>query len=68
MLYVAFYLFGNWSMAQVLEVARFNYWYKFAAAIVLTPLLYLAHYAIDRYLGPAETAELQAEAVVDKSV
>jgi hypothetical protein len=35
---------------------------------VLTPLLYLAHYFIDRYLGPAETAELQAEASVDKSV
>jgi len=67
-LYVAFYLFGNWSMTQVLDVARFNYWYKFAAAIVLTPLLYLAHYGIDRYLGPAETAELQEEAFVDKGV
>ena len=67
-LYVAFYLFGNWSMAQVVSVAKFNYWYKFAAAIVLTPVLYLAHYAIDRYLGPEETAELQEEAFVDKSV
>ena len=67
-LYVAFYLFGNWSMAQVISVAKFNYWYKFAAAIVLTPLLYLAHYAIDRYLGPEETAELQEEAVSDVSV
>jgi hypothetical protein len=31
-------------------------------------VLYLAHYAIDRYLGPAETVELQQEAIVDKSV
>ena len=38
------------------------------AAILLTPLLYLAHYAIDRYLGPAETAELQEEAVNNDSV
>ena len=67
-LYVAFHVFGNWPMAQVLAVAKFNYWYKFAAAIVLTPVLYLAHYAIDRYLGPAETAKLQAEATVDKGV
>lgn len=65
-LYVAFYLFGNWSMAQVVSVAKFNYWYKFAAAIVLTPVLYLAHYSIDRYLGPAETAELQVEALADE--
>jgi hypothetical protein len=35
---------------------------------LLTPLLYVAHYLIDRYLGPAETAELQQEAAVDKSV
>ena len=67
-LWVAFYLFGNWRMAQVLEVAKFNYWYKFAAAILLTPLLYLAHYAIDRYLGPAETAEVQQEALEDRGV
>lgn len=67
-LFVAFYVFGNWSFGQVLRVANFNYWYKFAAAILLTPLLYLAHFLIDRYLGPAETAELQQEAAADVSV
>ncbi|RZK30902.1 MAG: VUT family protein [Hymenobacter sp.] len=67
-LYVAFYVFGNWPLKQVVEVATFNYWYKFAAAVLLTPLLYLAHYAIDRYLGPADTEELQEEAFIDKSV
>lgn len=67
-LYVAFYIFGNWSLAQVVSVANFNYWYKFAAAILLTPVLYLAHYLIDRYLGPADTLELQHEAVADDSV
>ena len=62
-LYVAFFLFGNWRMAQVLAVASTNYWYKFAAAIVLTPVLYLAHYLIDKYLGPADSTELQEQAV-----
>jgi uncharacterized integral membrane protein (TIGR00697 family) len=67
-LFVAFYLFGNWSFDQVLRVANTNYWYKFAAAILLTPLLYVAHFLIDRYLGKEETTELQQEAVADVSV
>lgn len=67
-LYVAFYVFGNWSLGQVVSVANFNYWYKFAAAILLTPVLYAAHFLIDRYLGPDETLELQEEAVLNDSV
>ncbi|GAA3933327.1 queuosine precursor transporter [Hymenobacter algoricola] len=67
-LYVAFYVFGNWSFAQVLDVANTNYWYKFAAAILLTPVLYLAHFLIDRYLGKEGTVELQQEAAADVSV
>lgn len=66
-LYVAFYVFGNWTMDQVLSVANTNYWYKFAAAILLTPVLYLAHFLIDRYLGPEETTALQHEAVANVS-
>jgi uncharacterized integral membrane protein (TIGR00697 family) len=67
-LYVAFYVFGNWTLDQVLSVANTNYWYKFAAAILLTPVLYLAHYLIDRYLGQEETTELQQEAAANVSV
>jgi uncharacterized integral membrane protein (TIGR00697 family) len=67
-LFVAFKLFGNWTMDQVLSVANTNYWYKFAAAILFTPVLYLAHFLIDKYLGQAETTELQREAVADVSV
>ncbi|MCA8829281.1 queuosine precursor transporter [Hymenobacter pini] len=67
-LFVAFYVFGNWTFDQVLSVANTNYWYKFAAAILLTPLLYLAHAIIDRYLGDEATRELQQEAVADKAV
>jgi queuosine precursor transporter len=48
---IAFYIFGNWSMAQIISVGIINYIYKFIVAIALTPLLYIAHYYIDRYLG-----------------
>ena len=67
-LYVAFYVFGNWTFDQVISVANTNYWYKFAAAILLTPVLYLAHFLIDKYLGKEETVELQEEAVENVSV
>lgn len=50
-LWVAFYLFGNWSFKQVVAVGIINYIYKFVVAILLTPLLYFAHHLIDRYLG-----------------
>lgn len=59
-LFVAFFVFGNWSMKQVLSVAAINYMYKFGVAILLTPLLYLAHYLIDGYLGHRQ-AEAQIE-------
>lgn len=67
-LYVAFFVFGNWTLDQVVSVANTNYWYKFAAAILLTPVLYVAHFLIDRYLGPDDTQELQTEAAVNQSV
>lgn len=50
-LIVAFKIFGNWTWPQVISVAIINYVYKFGAAVILTPVLYAAHYIIDRYLG-----------------
>ena len=50
-LFVAFNLFGNWSMQQVIAVGVVNYIYKLLVAIGLTPLIYVAHSAIDRFLG-----------------
>jgi len=50
-LYIAFYVFGNWDGATVLSVGFNNYIYKFLVAILLTPVLYLAHAAIDKYLA-----------------
>ncbi len=59
---IAFYVFGNWSVDQVLAVGTVNYLYKGAIAILTTPLLYVAHYFIDRYLGVAQAEELVKEA------
>jgi uncharacterized integral membrane protein (TIGR00697 family) len=50
-LFIAFYLLGNWSMEQVLQVGLIQYTYKVALAILLTPIIYLAHWVIDGYLG-----------------
>lgn len=53
-LFVAFY--GPMSLQAIIAVTLFNYVYKFLVAIVITPVIYLAHWGMDRYLG-AETAE-----------
>ncbi|HVD96882.1 MAG TPA: queuosine precursor transporter [Cytophagaceae bacterium] len=54
-LFVAFYLLPapekKWSMALVLSVGIINYIYKVTMAVLLTPLIYMAHTLIDRYLG-----------------
>lgn len=64
---IAFYVFGNWSLSQIVAVGIMNYIYKMTVAIVLTPLLYLGHGIIDRYLGKELAAEMIAEASQDKS-
>ncbi len=61
-LIVAFYILGGWSLSQVLAVGTTNYIYKFLIAIALTPLLYVAHYFIDRYLGKEIAEDLMDEA------
>lgn len=65
-LLIAFYILSptgsRWSIAQVLSVGVINYIYKFTIAILLTPLIYFAHYFIDRFLGKELSEELQQEA------
>ena len=50
-LFIAFYFLGNWSLEQVFRVGMVQYLYKVFLAIALTPLIYLAHIVIDKYLG-----------------
>ena len=50
-LFVAFYLFNTYPLSLVLAISGINYIYKFIVAVLLTPVIYGAHWLIDRYLG-----------------
>lgn len=65
---IAFYVFGNWSLSQIIAVGLINYAYKFSVAILLTPLLYVGHIAIDRYLGKELAEKMAKEASEDHSL
>ena len=47
---IAFYAFGDWTLSQWMNVSLNNYFYKFFVAILFTPLLYVAHYFIEKYV------------------
>ena len=52
-IFIAFYINPqyNWSWQMVAAIGIVNYTYKFVVAILMTPLLYVVHSIIDRYLG-----------------
>ena len=55
---VAFWLPGKVQTSEFLIVAGANYSYKLIIALAVTPLLYLGHSMIDRYLGLEEAQRL----------
>lgn len=63
---IAFYILApddsRWSLQQLISVGTINYIYKFIVAIALTPLIYLGHYLIDRYLGKELAEQMTTEA------
>ncbi len=61
-LIIAFYIGGNWPLKLVLAVGVVNYIYKFIVAVLLTPVLYLVHAGIDRYLGHDLAKQMMDEA------
>jgi len=58
-LFIAFYLLGNWSLVQVASVGLIQYIYKVTLAIIFTPAIYLMHGIIDKYLGKEKSIEMQ---------
>ena len=52
-IFIAFYLNPayHWSWQMVAAIGLVNYTYKFVVAILMTPILYLVHNLIDRFLG-----------------
>jgi uncharacterized integral membrane protein (TIGR00697 family) len=59
-LFIAFY--GVFTNSQIVAIGITNYIYKFLVAIALTPIIYLGHSIIDRYLGKDEADKISAEA------
>lgn len=63
-LFIAFS--GVFTNNQIVAIGITNYIYKFAVALALTPLIYLGHIIIDKYLGK-EAAEKISEEATEKS-
>lgn len=62
-LYIAFVLGPQqWSISLFLAVGVVNYAYKFMVAVLLTPVIYAAHWLIDQYLGKALSEDLRRKA------
>ena len=70
-LFIAFYIGKRiqqgqgdpWSMNQVLTTGTGNYIYKFIVAILLTPVIYLVHNMIEKYLGVSVAANMKNAAM-----
>ncbi len=63
-LFIAFYVGAGWDLKLVLAIGVVNYLYKFTIAVLLTPLLYIMHFIIDKYLGKELSEKLQFEATL----
>jgi len=61
-LIVAFYIGADWDLSRVIAIGTVNLMYKFVVAILLTPVIYLAHHWIDQYLGKETSDKMKAEA------
>lgn len=64
-LFIAFYIGAGWDMKLVLAIGFVNYIYKFLIAVFLTPILYLLHFFIDKYLGKELSEKLTYEATLN---
>ena len=70
-LFIAFYIGKRiqtgqgepWSLHQVLVTGTGNYIYKFAVAILLTPVIYLVENRIEKYLGRETTYKMKQAAM-----
>ena len=67
---IAFYFYpmlvsGNgepWHVRQLLTVCAGGYLYKFCVALLMTPVIYLVHGLIERYLGHELATEMRKQA------
>jgi len=64
-LYIGLALPLNWSTGEFLSTAAPNYTVKLAVALLMTPLIYLGHWAVERFLGKTVADQLADEAAAD---
>lgn len=62
-LFIAFYIGRGWSIQTVLAICIVNYIYKFTIALLLTPLIYIIHRAIESYFGKSLSADMKHHAM-----
>lgn len=55
-----------WPLDQLLAICVVNYIYKFLVAVLLTPVIYLVHGVIEKYLGYEKAAEMKQAAMQDE--
>ncbi len=74
-LFIAFYIGPRvatgqgqpWSLNLVMTICIGNYIYKFLVAVIMTPLIYVVHGWIERYLGAEKAMEMKRAAMSGKS-
>jgi uncharacterized integral membrane protein (TIGR00697 family) len=72
-LIIAFYVYPSivkgqgkpWPFDQLIAICIVNYIYKFIVALLLTPVIYLVHGRIERYLGHEQAAAMKKAAMAD---
>ena len=70
-LLIAFYFYPKlvkgqgspWPINQVLAICIVNYIYKFCMALLMTPIIYLVHGWIEKYLGHEKAGEMKRAAM-----
>jgi uncharacterized integral membrane protein (TIGR00697 family) len=63
--YIYLYFSLGFSFPRVTAIALTGYIYKFAVAILCTPIIYLIHHLIEEYLGKSKASEMKKAALQD---
>jgi queuosine precursor transporter len=61
--YIYLYFSLGFSFPKVTALAMVGYSYKFLVAVMCTPLIYLIHFLIEKYLGKDQAAKMKTAAL-----
>lgn len=63
---IAFKIGQDWSWGKVIAIVLVGYSYKFLVAILITPIIYLVHNWIEKYLGADVATEMKKQALLSE--